>query len=143
MLGLQASSWQVPSELTPIAQRQAGPGQEMLEIHWEDQKMSDDEEGGCQGSTLQVQVLLIWTKYPVIMKDTTQTRLGPYMLKHIYMVQSRGELVPQESTVEYIDFYIHILELEAQAYLQQKMQQGSLALTPDGVNLIPSIPIGP
>lgn len=70
-------------------------------------------------------------------------RLGLYVLKHIYIVQARGKLVPQEGTLEYIDLYICILDLEAHAYLQWKMCQGSLALTLDGANLIPSIPMGP
>lgn len=105
-------------ELTLIAQRQAGPEQEMLGVCWEDQETSDDEEGGCQGSTLQVQISLIWAKYLLIMKDTTQMRLELYILKYICMVQARGEHVPLENTIEYIEFYIHILELKAQAYMQ-------------------------
>lgn len=52
------------------------------------------------------------------MKNTAQTRLGLYILKYIYIVQARGEPVPPENTIEDIKFYIYILKLEAQAYLQ-------------------------
>lgn len=61
------------------------------------------------------------------------------MLKHICMVLVRGKLIPPENMLEYIEFYVHILELNAQVYLQQKMCQGSMALTSNGANLIPSI----
>ncbi|KAG6883282.1 hypothetical protein C0992_009208 [Termitomyces sp. T32_za158] len=144
-------SWRVPTESMPMSMRQQGnggaqegklPEQQTPAVHWEDE-MSDEEEGGRGESTLQIQCVMLWKRYPIIMKDTTCARLGLYVLQHIRMMQARGEQIPQPNTSEYITLYVQILDLEAHAYLYRKASQGSAASTPEGAHLIPSLQVRP
>ncbi|KAG6859927.1 hypothetical protein C0995_001833 [Termitomyces sp. Mi166 len=55
-----------------------------------------------------------------VTKESTQKRLQLYVLKHMQMLASMGQRVPEVDSTEYIKLYIQIFELELKEYMKRK-----------------------
>ncbi|KAG6892416.1 hypothetical protein C0995_003881, partial [Termitomyces sp. Mi166 len=58
--------------------------------------------------------------FPAVTKESTQKRLQLYIVKHMQMLASMGQHVPEEDSTEYIKLYTCIFELELEEYMKRK-----------------------
>ncbi|KAG6858029.1 hypothetical protein C0995_003204, partial [Termitomyces sp. Mi166 len=63
---------------------------------------SDEEEDNRSKSTLSVQLKLVLNHFPAVTKESTQKRLQLYVVKHMQMLASMGQHVPEEDMTDYI-----------------------------------------
>ncbi|KAG6881872.1 hypothetical protein C0995_000291, partial [Termitomyces sp. Mi166 len=55
-----------------------------------------------------------------VTKESTQKRLQLYVVKHMQMLASMGQHVPEEDMTDYIGLYTCIFELELEEYMKRK-----------------------
>ncbi|KAG6881028.1 hypothetical protein C0995_003314 [Termitomyces sp. Mi166 len=55
-----------------------------------------------------------------VTKESTQKHLQLYVVKHMQMLASMGQHVPEEDLTEYIKLYTCIFELELKEYMKHK-----------------------
>ncbi|KAG6885548.1 hypothetical protein C0995_009241 [Termitomyces sp. Mi166 len=84
------------------------------------QESSDEEENNRSKLTLSVQLKLVLNRFPAVTKESTQKHLQLYVVKHMQMLASMGQHVPEEDLTEYIELYTHIFELELEEYMKRK-----------------------
>ncbi|KAG6870098.1 hypothetical protein C0995_015237 [Termitomyces sp. Mi166 len=58
--------------------------------------------------------------FPAVTKESMQKHLQLYVLKHMQMLASMGQHVPEVDSTEYIKLYIQIFELELEEYMKRK-----------------------
>ncbi|KAG6882475.1 hypothetical protein C0995_014557 [Termitomyces sp. Mi166 len=90
-----------------------------LEDHpaWES---SDEKENNRSKLTLSVQLKLVLNRFPVVTKELMQKHLQLYVLKHMQMLANMGQHVPEVESMEYIELYLQIFELELEEYMKRK-----------------------
>ncbi|KAG6882050.1 hypothetical protein C0995_016092, partial [Termitomyces sp. Mi166 len=84
------------------------------------QESSDEEEDDWSKSTLLIQMKLVLNRFPAVTKESTQKHLQLYVVKHMQMLASMGQQVPEEDLTEYIKLYTRIFELELKEYMKCK-----------------------
>ncbi|KAG6858882.1 hypothetical protein C0995_013221 [Termitomyces sp. Mi166 len=84
------------------------------------QESSDEEENNRSKSTLSVQLKLVLNRFPAVTKESMQKRLQLYVLKHMQMLANMGQHVPEVESMEYIELYLQIFELELEKYMKHK-----------------------
>ncbi|KAG6858702.1 hypothetical protein C0995_014647 [Termitomyces sp. Mi166 len=84
------------------------------------QESSDEEEDNRSKLTLLIQLKLVLNRFPVVTKESTQKRLQLYVVKHMQMLASIVQCVPEEDSTEYIKLYTRIFELELEEYMKHK-----------------------
>ncbi|KAG6869412.1 hypothetical protein C0995_003391, partial [Termitomyces sp. Mi166 len=81
---------------------------------------SDEEENDRSKSTLSVQLKLVLNRFPAVTKESMQKRLQLYVLKHMQMLANMGQHVSEVESMEYIELYLQIFELELEEYMKRK-----------------------
>ncbi|KAG6882648.1 hypothetical protein C0995_014103, partial [Termitomyces sp. Mi166 len=81
---------------------------------------SDEEENDRSKSTLSVQLKLVLNRFPAVTKESMQKRLQLYVLKHMQMLANMGQHVSEVESMEYIELYLQIFELELKEYMKRK-----------------------
>ncbi|KAG6894660.1 hypothetical protein C0995_013897, partial [Termitomyces sp. Mi166 len=84
------------------------------------QEFSDEKENNRSKLTLSVQLKLVLNCFPAVTKESMQKRLQLYVLKHMQMLASMGQWVPEEDSTAYIELYTRIFELELKEYMKRK-----------------------
>ncbi|KAG6858063.1 hypothetical protein C0995_003004, partial [Termitomyces sp. Mi166 len=84
------------------------------------QESSNEEEDDRSKLTLLIQLKLVLNRFPAVTKESTQKCLQLYVVKHMQMLASMGQRVPEVDSTEYIELYTHIFELELEEYMKRK-----------------------
>ncbi|KAG6895963.1 hypothetical protein C0995_011988 [Termitomyces sp. Mi166 len=84
------------------------------------QEFSDEEENNRLKLTLSVQLKLVLNRFPAVTKESMQKHLQLYVVKHMQMLASIVQCVPEEDSTEYIKLYTCIFKLELKEYMKRK-----------------------